>query len=283
METICRGAKEEKGVNVSGMIGLNIRRTRVGVPILKKDEINDIGDMVVRDFCPEVLKEPQAVDIDLLVQDYLKMEQDFQYLSHCGVYLGMTVFNDTNKVPVYNPVTDEAEYISAKAHTVIIDNSLLESNQEHRYRFTMGHEAGHEVFHIPYFHIDPNQMTIWDFIEEDSPAMVQCRVDGKKSPGKNPKLWSDAERMEWQANAFSAAVLMPKTAVDILMRRVIGSNKKSPYLFYVEMAEVSEVFNVSQEAAYYRLQDLKYIPRDVSLQHVLDEIDCYLNCAFMEG
>lgn len=88
----------------------------------------------------EALRTPQEIDIDLFVQDYLGMEQDFQYLSHCGLYLGMTVFNETDKIPVYNPAKYCAEYISAKANTVIIDNSLLEENQEHRYRFTMGHE-----------------------------------------------------------------------------------------------------------------------------------------------
>lgn len=88
----------------------------------------------------EALRTPQEIDIDLFVQDYLGMEQDFQYLSHCGLYLGMTVFNETDKIPVYNPAKYCAEYISTKAKTVIIDNSLLEENQEHRYRFTMGHE-----------------------------------------------------------------------------------------------------------------------------------------------
>ena len=69
----------------------------------------------------EALRTPQEIDIDLFVQDYLGMEQDFQYLSHCGLYLGMTVFNETDKIPVYNPAKYCAEYISTKAKTVIID------------------------------------------------------------------------------------------------------------------------------------------------------------------
>lgn len=70
-----------------------------------------------------------------------------------GVYLGMTVFNDTNKVPIYDPATNRAEYISAKARTVIIDNRLLDENQRHRFRFTLGHEGGHDIFHSGYFPI----------------------------------------------------------------------------------------------------------------------------------
>ena len=128
-----------------------IKRKRSGAPVLSRKEIDVIGQNIVGDFMPEALKSPQEIDIDLLAQDYLGMDQDFQYLSHCGVYLGMTVFNDTDKVPVYDPQNNCADYISAKAHTVIIDKTLLEENQEHRYRFTMGHEAGHEFLHKEYF------------------------------------------------------------------------------------------------------------------------------------
>ena len=103
----------------------DIIRKKSGAPVLSKKEIDTIGENIVGDFMPEALKSPQEIDIDLLAQDYLGMEQDFQYLSHCGVYLGMTVFNDTDKVPVYDPSTNRAEYISAKAHTVIIDRTLL--------------------------------------------------------------------------------------------------------------------------------------------------------------
>ena len=49
----------------------------------------------------------------------------------------MTVFNDTDRVPVYDPIQNRAEYISARANTIIIDRTLLEENQEHRYRFTV--------------------------------------------------------------------------------------------------------------------------------------------------
>ena len=139
-----------------------IKRKRSGAPVLSRKEIDVIGQNIVGDFMPEALKSPQEIDIDLLAQDYLGMDQDFQYLSHCGVYLGMTVFNDTDKVPVYDPQNNCADYISAKAHTVIIDKMLLEENQEHRYRFTMGHEAGHEFLHKEYFAYDPDQMCIRD-------------------------------------------------------------------------------------------------------------------------
>jgi len=94
------------------MRNVNIKRNRTGVPILSRDDIDEIGEILVSDFNPDAMIHPQEIDIDLFAQDYLNMDQDFKYLSHCGLYLGMTVFNDTNRVIVYNPEINQAEYIS---------------------------------------------------------------------------------------------------------------------------------------------------------------------------
>ncbi len=175
---------------------------------MSRKEIDLIGENLVGDFMPDALETPQEIDIDSFAQNYLGMDQDFQYLSHCGVYLGMTVFNDTDKVPVYDPQQECADYISAKAHTVIIDKTLLVENQEHRYRFTMGHEASHEFLHKEYFAYDPDQMTIFDYIGEAPIPMVQCRIDTKKMEARNSEIWTERDWMEWQANALSSAMVV---------------------------------------------------------------------------
>ena len=112
------------------------RTQKNGVPVLKKKEIDTIGEEYVWDFQPEVLRNPALVDIEGFIECYLGMTTDYQYLSHNGIYLGMTVFNDTGRVIVWSPETNLTEYISAKARTVIVDNSLLEESQQHRYRFS---------------------------------------------------------------------------------------------------------------------------------------------------
>lgn len=242
-----------------------IKRKKSGAPVLSRKEIDTIGENIIGDFMPEALKYPQEIDIDLLAQEYLRMEQDFQYLSHCGVYLGMTVFNDTDKVPVYDPINNCADYISAKAHTVIIDRTLLEENQEHRYRFTMGHEVGHEFLHKEYFAYDPAQITLFDYFGNAPIPMVQCRVDTKKLDAKTSTTWGDREWMEWQANAISSALLMPVSMV----RKVAEDFNKPQFsnvLCYYALAEkVASVFNVSLEAAGYRLKQLGYIPPEINL------------------
>jgi hypothetical protein len=243
------------------MVNLNIRRQKSGVPVLSRDQIDDLGERLVYDFCPQAMTTPQELDVDLFAQAYLGMEQDYQYLSHCGVYLGMTVFNDTDRVVVYNPDKDEADYISVKARTIIIDSSLLSEKQEHRYRFTMGHEAaGHGVLHEEYFGYNSNQISMFDTTEV---AMIQCRTDGaRKGAAKKRAYWDDRDWMEWQANAMSSAFLMPKAMVRLVAREIemtYGSANKFQLAYLVADA-VSEIFNVSQEAAFYRLQKLGMIP-----------------------
>lgn len=248
------------------MVRLDINRKRSGVPVLSRKQIDDIGEILVQDFCPDAMIHPQSLDVDLFAQDYLGMEQDYQYLSHCGVYLGMTVFNDTNKVVVYNPEKQEAEYISARAKTIIIDNTLLEENQEHRYRFTMGHEAaGHGVLHEAYFGYDRNQLTLFD--TTNKAAMIQCRTDSSKIATKDRRFWDDREWMEWQANAMSSAFLMPKKMVLLVAnetKKKVQHNNPGMVACYMAVA-VSEIFNVSNEAALYRLKSLGLV--DSGIQH----------------
>lgn len=121
---------------------------RNGIPILSASELENIGDALIKDFCPEVISKPQEVDIEAFSELYMGFKQDFQYLSHSGFIMGMMVYDDTDFIPVYNPQKNEAEYVHADKGTVIIDSMLLEKNQEHRYRFTLSHEAaGHGVLH----------------------------------------------------------------------------------------------------------------------------------------
>lgn len=217
------------------------------MPILSRAQIDQIGEGLVRDFKPEAMQEPSEIDIDRFITRYLEMEQDFQYLSHCGIYLGMTVFCDSDRVVVFNPEQECAEYISAKAGTVIIDNSLLVENQEHRYRFTAAHEAAHGVLHAAYFVHNG-----WE-----NASMVQCRADSYQVTRNTAANRTDAEWIEWQANCLASAILMPRSMVIKAARRA----EQNSYSVNAALEAVIRIFNVSNDAAYYRLQDLNLIPQ----------------------
>ena len=229
-----------------------------GVPIVSKKELDAIGERFVQDFQPDVLTNPAPVDIESFVECYLGMTPDYQFLSHNGIYLGMTVFNDTNKVPVYDPVANRAEYISAKARTVIIDNRLLEDNQKHRYRFTLCHEGSHDILHSGFFSYNPNQLSMFDL---DLAPMIQCRVDNSTPCKADTKSWDDHDWMEWQANRLASAILMPACSVRILSKKYPQSRTSVKDRFSL-IQDTVQSFDVSIEAATYRLKELGYIPQD---------------------
>lgn len=259
--SLLKNLKSERGKCLF-MYRPSIKRKKTGVPVLSRKEIDIIGERLVAEFCPDAVITPQEIDIDLFVQDYLGADMDYQYLSHCGVYLGMTVFNDTDKVPVFDPVKNRAEYIHAKANTIIIDNTLLEKNQEHRYRFTTGHEAAHSYLHSEYFGYDSNQLTLFGLLGDAIPApMLQCRIDNKKAGIINSKTWGDNEWMEWQANALSSAILMPKSMVLKVAKEIAGTVNNKRLIAWNQVDKVSQIFNVSWEAASYRLKELGVIEK----------------------
>lgn len=216
-----------------------------------------MGERLVADFCPAAMQKPMEIDIDRFVSRYLGMVLDYQWLSHKGIYLGMTVFEDTDKVPVYDATHGCADYIRAAAGTVIIDNSLLEEKQEHRYRYTMGHEGSHGILHPGYYACDPNQLSFYD---EPRVPMIACRKDG---PHKPLNLWTDKDRMEWQANFLSSAILMPMSMVrDLIAETPLCYTPLLPAQYVLA---VSNTFNVSLEAAEYRLKHLDIIAHNTTI------------------
>lgn len=255
------------------MYNPKFRTKRNGVPILSKNEIDDIAEECLKEFAPKALEKPQAIDEDRFLTEYLKLIQDFQFLTHCGIYLGMTVFNDTNKVIVYNPSTNRAEYIKAKGGTVIIDNTLLEEGQEHRYRFTAIHEAGHWILHRKKYCIKNKNPLIYDQFTKDNFKCRAAIIDDKVKPVCE---WNDNDSMEWQANYFAAAILMPKPVLiglcenSRLIRNLdLRSLGNTDVYNDLLAAHISHVFNVSLRAAKVRLYYLGLTKAKVESYKVL--------------
>lgn len=247
----------------------NISRSKNGVPILSEHDLEDIGEKLVRDFCPKVLTKPQEVDIEGFTEFYMNLSLDFQYLSHCGVYLGMIVYNDTDRLPVYNEETNQAEYIRAKAGTVIIDKSLLAENQEHRYRFTLAHEAaGHAALHRNIY--ADNEVTLCHI---SNLQWIQCRKDNQQVIFTERGKRNQHDWLEWQANTLGSIVLMPRESVF----RVLKSNNSilkpmSAEIIRKQIDKVVDVFNVSATAARIRLERLGIINSSVNF-----DFDVYEN------
>lgn len=234
-----------------------------GIPVISNAELDDLGEKLVADYLYPKLLQPSEIDIDRFVLKYLHMKQDFQYLSHCGVYLGVTIFQATNSLPVYIPEKNCADYVSEEANTVVIDSSLGAPEAEHRYRFTMGHEGSHSILHPSYF-----LNTIGASERDATGIYVRCRSDFSTSSvnglSRSYSL-SDTMRVEQQANRLSSAILMPKSMTRLLLARKPYTGRERWLL--EAMSLLSETFNVSSEAAFYRMKELAIIPECTKLPY----------------
>ena len=94
---------------------------------------------------------------------------------------------------------------------------------------------------------------------DDTGIYVRCRSDFKESGGvfSGFRSLTDAERAEQQANRFSAAVLMPRSAVKILLAGRPYNHTEG--WICSAMEQISDTFNVSKAAAFYRLKGLEMI------------------------
>lgn len=93
-----------------------------------------------------------------------------------------------------------ASYLDLRS--VVIDTSLdPEEHPQHegRYRFTVAHEIGHWILHVPKILAERNQLTLFDLGEPPPP--IVCRSSQAKEP------------RETQADIFAGQLLMPEDLV----------------------------------------------------------------------
>lgn len=138
---------------------------------------------------------------------------------------------------------------------VKVDSSLdptLYPAKEGRYRFTIGHEIGHWQLHRHLFLADPNQASLFD--KSSEPSLV-CRAGVDKPP------------IEWQADAFSSRLLMPKALLVRAWMEAKGdlSGRKSrrhqqwDKSEHAAVKEMARLFKVSAQAMQIRLTSLEII------------------------
>ena len=223
-----------------------------GIPLLSKQNLETYGERILRDFSPPVLLTPQPTNLDSLITEYMGFNFEYQYLSNNRVYLGITVFDDTNTLPVYNPALNQAEFISVKRNTILIEGTLAENPAyEHRERFTEGHEASHGLLHPEYYRRKAEYAgfcvnTGDTFSKPSFPDLSGVDINGKCLQGE---AW-----LEWQANYLASVLLMPKTSVRKLKNLV---EPRGSRFWHLELIQTMvEVFNVSNEAARVRLHSL---------------------------
>jgi hypothetical protein len=118
-----------------------------------------------------------------------------------------------------------------------IDESLdptMHPSKEGRYRFTIGHEAGHWEMHRPLFLARAQQPS---FFEKEPEPNIICRA---------PVPQVKKEPIEWQADTFAGYLLMPDLPVRAAWRKVRGS--VDPYVAAGEIATLSAQWSLAEDS-----------------------------------
>ena len=247
------------------MVG-NYKKEKHGLYVLGKENIENESENILRQFCPDCLVEPKEIDVEKLIED-MGLDLCYAKMSENSEILGAFVFNK-GVIPTYTDDHFENKVYSEK--TIIIDSTIAE-NDDPRLRFTHGHELGHYVTQYDIFHINENQLSLFNFSEEHDNAVI-CK---RKSIGfvnlfnRRKSLETKEDWQEWQANYFSSTLLIPKCTLKIALKPYLDTYDvmdQASLLNKLEVEEImelvdklSKIYNVSNEMMINRLKSLNYL------------------------
>jgi len=217
----------------------------VGVPWLPKPQIaNAAKDLLeeYENFSGQKVGPP--IPIEAIIERYLGITLEYDRLEEMLGLLDVL----------------GATWVEEKR--MVINSSLLDG-KEGRFTFTCGHEVGHWVLHRQYL-FDQTAHS-HDSAAKNTPPVV-CRVSASKTRG------------EWQADYFSACLLMPGHAVRAAFHKSFGEDslviynrnscfgRNNPlaldpsldtaHQIAKHVMDAGKFLNVSKEAMAYRLEDL---------------------------
>lgn len=236
-----------------------------GMFILKKTDFDVIAQNVLSEYMPNVLTYPKPTNIEYLAQECFYLEIKHETIVPGGGVLGMIAFEDTefHTINSYN----EPKTIELDEATMLVDMSLIGSENRARKRFTEAHETSHWICHRSY-HSPTNQQ--YDFRVNRS--LIACRADSIEQYKKKRQFYSDEYWEEWQADSLAAALLMPKNTFLEACRSELWSNGVTKgyltsgadkYIAGRVISEVAHVFDVSFRAAQIRMINLGLIKNEV--------------------
>ena len=145
--------------------------------------------------------------------------------------------------------------------------------KENRLRTTLLHELGHVVIHDPLWQREFKKLQL-PFDTKEHRIQICKR---KTLFSKNEPNYENYDWMEWQANYFASAFLMPKDEIYKIYKDFTKGQKSFTYITVesekaIKLIDlVSQKFQVSKDAARIRLQIIKILVNqdDIDIQPLL--------------
>ena len=240
---------------------LPVRYKENGFPLLSAAQIDALAESVARQIQPQSFQgKIDATDLRLLLAHLDGWHYRGAYLSRSGQLLGVAAFQG-GELSVTDALRLRQDTLTIPPCTILVDKRLYQQELEPVFRFTFAHECGHALLHRRFCQ-DPENMKA--YAEQGKEKMLK---DTEKSlaPESKERLTTDRDWLEWQANAFASAVLMPRALV-LETARIIRRECTSDLESYNELLlTICDVFKVSRTASFYRMKALHLLPEKARL------------------
>ncbi|MCG6960970.1 ImmA/IrrE family metallo-endopeptidase [bacterium BMS3Abin03] len=236
-----------------------------GVPYLSWENIETITEQFLHIYYPILLRTPQSTPLLKITKSLVensKLNIDFSRSLGTGRnerILGKTIFNQK---------------------LILLDKSL--TPEDPQFYFVLAHELGHVFLHTKRKIIDDHKKYVNFSKDKAKHFFIKPHTD-----------MSVRNKIEWQANAFSAAVLMPRNTFKqalIKIQKELGINRNvgiiyldnndySKGMFNNIIHRLSNLYHCSFPAIKYRLNNLNLVvdiskskPSYFNLGNILDQI-----------
>lgn len=242
-----------------------MRTTKEGVPVLSAEEIDAYAERLVKKIQPELFSGGiDHTDLKKLFSLLPGWHYGGVYLSGRParvVLLGLCIFQGGD-VRVFDENGLPMGTVTAADHTILINRRLVQKANERVFRFTFCHEAGHALLHEK-FCSDPENMK--QYADDEKKHFFGDDAD-RLQMNDRQRLKTPRDFVEWQANAFAGAVLMPRTLV-LKVRDLVYEKDESLQVNANELlTALTDVFLVSRSAAFYRMKGLRLVEESAAFQ-----------------
>ena len=224
------------------------------VPIIHKDELDDVASAFLSKYCAEALIKPIPVPIVKIAEEDLHLHlvhgkcitQDFSVFGEICFSGGTVDVYDLDR-KTYAPIDVQRGTIIIDAYTFWERNIGCVNN-------TIAHEVFHWYAHRLY-------AATKKLLRKKRVIVCRCPSD-IVYPGEN-EPWTDEQRMEWQANKIAPRILMP---YETFRMKVEELYQKYGYRESAEKNDILECvidvlasfYKVSKQSAKIRMIDTGY-------------------------
>ena len=260
------------------------------VPIIAKNNFDDIAQVFLSEFYPEALENPVLIDVEEVVRRMGLAIHEVKLSNNFSVS-GAMVFNDC-EIEIWNDTKEQFELSSFKGGTMLIDPDIRSMRNYGSYRNTVIHECIHWYLHRKYHWLrsvyDSDALVIrcqadksanYDWTSSFGTQKSNIKSTTETTTAKSTTSWTDLDWMEWQANGIAPRIIMPKKQTLEIIERIkkrfyyMNMWERVPHTLAMQafIGHLANFFGVSVMAAKIRLMDLGFRDIEGILTYVNDQ------------